>query len=176
MPLTPDIPAAKLPHIPLPNIRSIPMIPGVGCAGGNTTTLIGEQLGNLPDLDAVRHIKDLKRYLAEQIETLIEGYVPAAQRQPVWAARVERYVQRISELLEGMNELISGVVAETNASINFVNGKIGELNAARSEALSLPEAARSAVQRLALERTNEYISELNQQKSRLESTISCLAL
>ncbi|MDX6692637.1 MAG: hypothetical protein QOF02_240 [Blastocatellia bacterium] len=169
-----QLPAVKLPHIPLPTIRAIPTIPGVGCTGGNTTTLVGEQFGNLPDLDAVRHIKELKKYLEEQMQTLIEGYVPAAERQPVWAARVARYVERVSELLESLNEIVSGVMAETNASMNFVNGKIGELNAARAEALSIPEATRSAVQRLALERTNQYIAELNQQMGRLESTISCI--
>ena len=170
-----QISSPRLPHIPLPTIRSAPHIPGVGCAGSDTTTLIGEQLGNLPDLDAATHIKALKKAIEEQIYALIQGELPDATRPPVYAARAAELIDYVTEIVSDLNEIIGGVIAEATASINFINGKISDLSAAQSELLSIPEAARSQVQQLGVTRFNEYFGELNAQLSRLDSTISCIA-
>lgn len=171
----PIVPAPRLPHLPLPNVRGLPNIPHVGCAGGNGTTYLGEQFGNLPDLHAALAVKKLKKALEEQIYALIQGQLPDATRPPVYAARAAQLTNEVAQLVQALNQTIAGVTAEANASINFINGKINDINAARTAVLSIPAGARSAVQRLALQRYNEYLGELNSQVGRLQATIACIA-
>ena len=169
------IPPAKPPHLPLPNIRGVPSIPNVGSAGANACALLGEQFASLPDLNAALHIKARKKQLEEMIQTLIEGYVPAAARQPVWATRVTTYTNYISELVTTLNAVIGAVTAEANASKVFINGKISEVNALKNQILAVPEGGRSRAQQLALTRYNEYVNELNAQVTRLNTVISSIA-
>jgi hypothetical protein len=169
------VPPAKLPNIPLPQIRSLPHIPFVGCAGGSATTFIGEQFGDLPDMATVLHIKALKKSLEEQIYALIQGELPDALRPPVYAARAAQLVAEVLEIVATLNTIIGGVIGEAEAAISFVNGKIGEMNAARAAIMNIPPTARTAAQRLMLGRYNEVATELNGQISRLQSTITCIA-
>lgn len=169
------LPPARLPHLPLPNIHSLPSIPSVGCAGGNATTYLGEQFGDLPDLNAIAHIKALKKAMDEQIYALIQGELPDAARPAVYAARAAQLVNYVASLVSLLNTLTGSVVAEAQASISFCNAKIAEINQAQSALQNLPESARTSVQRLMLARYNEYASELNGQIARLNSTIDCVA-
>lgn len=171
----PLVPPPRLPHLPLPNVRGLPNIPHVGCAGGSATSYLGEQFGNLPDLHAALAMKNLKKALEEQIYALIQGQLPDAVRPPVYAARAAQLINEVAELVQTLNQVIAGVTAEANAAINFVNGKINDINAAKSAVVAIPAGARSAVQRLALQRYNEYLGELNSQVGRLEATIACIA-
>jgi hypothetical protein len=166
----------ELPNLELPGIRDLPAIPGVGCAGGSATTFTGSQFGGLPDLQAVLHIKALKKQYQDMMATLIEGYVPAAARQPVWAVRVANYVTYVASLVEEANALIQGIMAEVNASIAFVNGKISELNAAKNDLLSVPAETRSLVQAAMIERYTRYTGELQAQAGRLQSTLDCIGV
>lgn len=169
------LPEPILPDLSLPDIRNLPGIPLVGCAGGSGGTYIGEQFGNLPDLDAVLHIKARKKQLEEMIETLIEGYVPAAARAPVWAQRVLAYTTAIAELVSTLTALVNAASAEINEAINFANDKIGEFNQAKDDILSVPEGARTAAQRLLLQRYDEYTAEITDQVGRLQDSLSCLS-
>lgn len=171
----PIIPPPRLPHLPLPNVRGLPNIPHVGCAGGSATTYLGEQFGNLPDLNAALHIKNLKKTLEEQIYALIQGQLPDPTRPPVYAARAAQLVNEVAELVQMLNQVIADATAEANAAINFINGKINDINAAKTAVLTIPAGARSAVQRLALQRYEEYLGELNSQVGRLQATIECIS-
>jgi hypothetical protein len=169
------LPPARLPHLPLPNIHALPTIPSVGCAGGNGATYIGEQFGDLPDLNAISHIKALKKSMDEQIYALIKGELPDAARPAVYAARAAQLVSQVASLVSLLNTLTTSVTAEAQASISFCNAKIAEMNQAKSALQNIPESARTNVQRLMLTRYNEYASELNGQIARLNSTIDCVA-
>jgi len=169
------LPPPKLPHLPLPNVRGLPNIPHVGCAGGSATSYLGEQFGGLPDLQAALAMKNLKKALEEQIYALIQGELPDATRPPVYAARAAQLVNEVADVVQALNQLIAQVTAEANASINFINSKIDDINAAKSIVLTIPAAARNGVQRLALERYDEYLGELNSQAGRLQATMACIA-
>lgn len=171
----PVIPPPKLPHVTLPTVRGIPSVPHVGCAGGSATSYLGQQYGNLPDLHAALGIKKLKKALEEQIYALIQGQLPDATRPPVYAARAAQLANEVAELVATLNQVIGDVTAETNAAIAAVNGKIAELNTAKSAIEAIPQAARSAVQRLMLERYQRYVGELNDQATRLATTMACIA-
>jgi hypothetical protein len=166
----------KLPNLNLPAIRNLPMIPGIGCAGGNATSYLGAQFGGLPDLQAVLHIKALKKHYEDMMLTLIEGYVPAALRAPVWAMRVANYTTYVANLVAEANALITGVMAEINGSLAFINSKIGELNAAKTALTNIPADARSKVQTKMIQRYNRYLGELDAQSNRLQSTLTCIGL
>jgi len=169
------IPQAKLPSIPLPSIRNIPNIPGVGCAGGDGTSYLGEQFGNVPDVLAATHIRGLIKTCEDQIFALIKGELPDIPRAIAYAQKAAELAEYVTSLLSTLNESIGSIVGEAQASINFVNQKIQEVNSAKSQILAVPEAGRTAVQRLALSRYNEYAQELNAQIGRLQSTIGCIS-
>ena len=171
----PIVPEPKLPHLPLPNVRGLPNIPHVGCAGGSATSYLGDQFGNLPDLHAALAMKNLKKALQEQIYALIQGELPDATRPPVYAARAAQLINEVADVVQLLNQTIANVTAEANAAINFVNGKINDVNAAKNAVLSIPAGARNVVQRLALQRYDEYLEELNTQVGRLQATIGCIA-
>lgn len=168
------IPQPKPPHLNLPNIRSLPNIPFVGCSGGNATSYIGQQFSGLPDLKTVLHIKALKKSLEEQIYALIQGQLPVIPRAPVYAARAAQLTSEVAQLVSTMTTVISQIQGEINGAISAVNGKIGEVNAAKAAIQSIPVSARTATQQLAIQRYSEYAGELNAQVGRLQQTLSCL--
>ncbi|SRR5260370_28671751 len=169
-----QIPQAKLPHLPLPAIGNLPHLPHVGCAGADANSYVGKQFGNLPDLHAVLHLKSATKWMTEQIYALIQGELPFATRPPVYAARAAQLVDQLAEMTSTLTDTINNVVDEAAAAINGVNAKLNELNAAKNQVLAIPEAARSAVQRAALDEFNACITELNAQKVRLQTSITCV--
>lgn len=170
----PTILAAKLPSVTLPTIRSMPSIPSVGCAGGDGTSYIGEQFGGLPDVQAALHLKALTKAINEQIYALLQGELPQPARAPVYAARAAQLAQYVVSLASTLNEVVGRVTGEATATINFINGKISEVNAAKAAIMSVPSASHSAAQRLLLSRYNTYASELNAQIARVNATVSCI--
>jgi hypothetical protein len=172
--MTIQLPEAKLPSLQLPSIRSIPTIPGVGCVPADGSYYVGEQFGNLPDMQMLQHIKQMKKLLNEQIEALVEGYLPTAARTPLWTARVARLTQYVADLTAAFNTSVSSVAGEINATMEFVNGKKSELQGALNEINSIAPASRTAAQKVLAGRYVEYLGELDAQASRLQQTISCL--
>lgn len=170
----PQLPSLKLPSLNLPVIRSMPNIPGVGCVPSDGHSYLGEQFGNLPDLNAVQTIQSLKKVINEEIAALIEGYLPTAARQPLWAARVAMLTQYVADLNDLMTQTVGRVAAEINATLTFINAKKAEMETALSEINNIPAAARSTAQRMLAERYNEYLGELDAQAARLQQTITCL--
>jgi len=170
-----SVPEPRLPHITLPNIRAIPTIPHVGCAGATGTTYVGAQFGNVPDIGAALAIKALKKSLEEQIYALIQGELPQPARAPIYAVRAAQLADEVAEVVATLNGLIAGVTAEANAAIDFVNGQIAGVNQAKNALEEIPEGARDVVQRLMIERYTRYAGELAAQAARLESTIECIA-
>jgi methyl-accepting chemotaxis protein len=170
-----NLPGAKLPHVTLPTIRSIPTIPHVGCAGAQATTYVGQQHGNAPDIGAVRAMKALKKSLDEQIYALFQGMLPDGARPPVYQARALQLVNEVAEVVTTINQVIAEVTEETSAAITATNAKIGEMNAAKSALENIPEGARSKVQQLMAQRYARYAGELTAQAGRLQSTIDCVA-
>lgn len=171
----PELPSLKLPSLNLPHIRSMPSIPGVGCVPSDGHSYLGEQFGNLPDMQTLLHVKHLKARVAEEIEMLIEGYLPSAARAPLWAARVAKLTEYIAELNEVLSETVGRAAAEINATLSFISSKQAELNSALNQIQAVPEAARSATQRLMAQRYNEYLGELDAQATRLQATIACFS-
>ncbi|HEY6232796.1 MAG TPA: hypothetical protein VIW64_16145 [Pyrinomonadaceae bacterium] len=173
--MTLQVPPPKLPHIALPNVRAIPTIPHVGCAGAQGTTYVGQQFGNAPDIGAARAIKALKKALEEQIYALLQGELPQPARAPIYAARAAQLADEVADVVATLNDLIAGVTAETNAAISFVNDTIAEVNQAQSTLLEIPEGARDVVQRVMIERYTRYAGELTAQAARLGTTIECIS-
>jgi hypothetical protein len=169
------IPEPKLPHVSLPAIREIPIIPHVGCAGAQGTTYVGQQFGNVPDIGAVLAIKALKKALEEQLFALLKGELPDIPRAAAYAARLVQLTAEVAEIVATLNNVVANVMSEVNAAIEVVNTKVEELNMAKDQLLAIPENARSAVQRLMIERYTRYFGELNAQAGRLQSTIECIA-
>jgi hypothetical protein len=170
----PQIPAAKLPSWNVPTIRSLPTIPTVGCVTGNATTLIGSQMGNLPDAMALPHVKALDKIITEQIGTLIEGKLPDLLRAPLYQVRQLRLFSELAQIISTSAQLAAQIQAETNAVIEACNQKIDDLNAAKDAILQIPENARTVVQQKALDRYNEYAGEINAQIGRLQQSLGCL--
>ncbi len=171
----PLLPLPQLPHLNLPQVRPLPSIPGVGCAGGDPTAIFGDQYGGLPDLQSVLHLKILKKHYEEMIETLVEGYLNEIPRQAVWAARVAEYTSHIAELVGKFNELVGAMNAAVNANIQAINQTKDELQGMLDGIMAVPEARRNAVQQLMAQRYTEYLGELDAQASRLQDTLTCLS-
>src|SRR5216684_2660472 len=144
----PIIPQPRLPHTTLPTIRGIPTIPHVGCAGADGTSYIGEQFGNLPDLHALLHLKTLKKALNEQIYALLEGELGQIPRAPVYAARAAQLVDEVAELVDAITSIANEVESNINDAIGYVNNQVAAVNQAKNAIAGVPEAARSAVDRL----------------------------
>ena len=172
MPL--QIPQAKLPNLTLPAIGNLPHLPHIGCAGADANSYVGKQFGNLPDLHAVAHLKSATKWMSEQIYALFKGQLPFATRPPVYQARMAQLTDELAEMSTALTDAINGVVSEATAAIGGVNTKINELNSVKNEILALPEGARSALQRAALDEFNACIGELNAQKTRLQTSITCV--
>lgn len=169
-----QLPPAKLPNWNLPNVRSIPSIPNVGCVSGNATTIVGEQLGSLPDISALPHIKALNKVITEQIGTLLEGKLGDVPRAIVYEVRRARLVTELASIVQQGTAIANQITAEVNAAVAFANTRIADLNASKSAILATPAHLRSAVQNKALDRYNEYIGEINGQIGRLQASLGCL--
>jgi len=168
------IPEPKLPHIHLPEIRLPVHLPRVGCPGADARSYIGEQFGNLPDLKDALHIKHLKKILNDHIYSLIKGQLPTILRAPLYYEKALDLIQHIAELISVLNQVIAQCLAEYNATIAFINQKKSELQSSITELEAIPGNARLAVQKLAIQRKQEYLGELDQQVTRLQTSITCL--
>lgn len=168
------LPQAKLPSWNLPTVRSLPTIPNVGCVSGNATSMIGDQFGNFPDIQALPHIKALNKVITEQIGTLIEGKLGDIPRAAAYEIRRARLVTELIAIVQQGVTIASQIQSEANANIAACNTKIADLNSAKNAIVSIPEAARSALQRKTLDRLNVYIGEVNGQIGRLQTTLACL--
>lgn len=168
------LPTAKLPGFNVPTIRGLPNIPTVGCVSGNPTTLVGQQMGSLPDISALPHVKALKKVIEEQIGALVEGKLPQLPRSIVYEVRQLRLVAELAQIVAVSVQIAAQMTAEINAAIAAANQTINGINAAANEIEQLPEAARSAVQRKALDRYNDYAAEINAQIGRLNAAKGCL--
>jgi hypothetical protein len=169
------IPEAKLPSLPLPAIRSLPTIPHVGAAPGDASSLVGEQFGNLPDLNSILHIKALRKSLEEIIYTLLKGQLPFATRPPVYATREAQLIAEVAELVSAMNTIVGQVTTSVNAAIGYANQQLTAVNQAKAAIDSVPAAARGPVQKLMRDRYNRYATELNAQIARHQQTLAALA-
>jgi hypothetical protein len=168
------IPEPKLPDYPLPQIRIPVHLPRIGCPGADARSYIGEQFGNMPDLKDALHIKHLKKILNDQIYALIKGQLPTILRAGFYIEKAFDLLQHIAELIAVFNQVIGQCIAEYNATVNFINQKKAELQSAIGELEAIPSGARSAVQQLAIQRKTEYLGELDQQVTRLQTSITCL--
>jgi hypothetical protein len=171
----PLVPAPKLPHVALPNIRSIPTIPHVGCAGAHGNSYVGSQFGNVPDIGAVLAIKAVKKALVEQMFALLKGELTDIPRAAAYAARLATITDEVADITATLNSVVTAVTNEANAAITAVNAKVTELNTAKAALEAIPVGARNAVQRLMITRYTRYVGELNAQAGRLQSTIECIA-
>jgi hypothetical protein len=169
------IPPPKLPHIQLPQIRLPIHIPHVGCPGAESQSYLGEQFGNLPDLYDALHTKHLRKVINDQIYALLKGQLPTVIRRGFYYQKMLELIQQVVEIVAVLNQVIAQAIAEYNAVIAFINKKKGEINAAIQSINAIPGSARTAVQRLALQRYQEYLGELDTQLSRLATSISCVA-
>lgn len=169
-----SVPAPKLPHLPLPVIRSIPTIPGVGKPGSEAALLVRAQFGNLPDLEAVIGIKALKKAINEQIYALIQGKLPDAVRPPVYDARAILLTDYVVEIVATLNAVIGGFVTELTAAISSNAAKLAELTAAKADVDAKPPEARTKLEALKSARLTEYIAEGNAQLARLNTSLSSI--
>lgn len=169
------IPPPKLPEITLPTIRVPVHIPHVGCPGAEAQSYLGGQFGNLPDLYDALHTKHLRKVINDQIYALLKGQLPTVIRRNFYYQKTLELIQQVSEMISVLNQVIAQAIAEYNAVITFINKKKGELNASISAINGIPGSSRTAVQKLALQRYQEYLGELDLQISRLGTSISCIA-
>ncbi len=168
------LPPAKLPSFTLPTVRSLPTIPNVGCVSGNATSIIGDQFGNFPDIQALPHIKALNKIITEQIGTLLEGKLGDIPRAALYEVRRARLVNELVQIVQQGTAIAGQIQSEVNANIAACNTKIADLNSAKNAIVSIPEASRSALQQKTLDRLNTYIGEVNGQIGRLQTTLACL--
>jgi hypothetical protein len=171
----PTTPQPKLPNLNLPAIRNLPTIPHVGCSPGDGNSYAGRQFGNAPDLNSILQIKGQKKSLEEQIYALIQGELGQIPRAPIYAARAAQLTDEVAELVDTMTSIVDEVTNNVNDSIAYIDQQIATVDQAKNALLAIPAGARSAVDRLMIERYGRYAGELNAQKTRLQSTLDCLA-
>ena len=170
-----QIPLAKLPHLTLPTIDSLPTIPHVGCAGGDGTSYAGKKFGNLPDLHALLHLKSLHKLLNEQMYALLKGELTDTPRAAAYAERLATLTDEVADMVSMITDTVSDLTANINDAISYIDQQVAAVNSAKNSIAAVPEGARSAVQKLMFERYGRYAQELNAQKTRLQSTITCIA-
>ena len=170
----PAIPEPKLPDLSLPNIRLPIHIPKVGCPGADARSYVGEQFGSMPDLYDALHLKHLRKVTNDQIFALLKGKLPTVLRKFEYAQKALELIQDVQDFIAVLNQVIGQVIAEYNATIGFINQKKSELQNSIASLESISAGARTAVQKLAIQRKQEYIGELNKQLSKLQISISCI--
>jgi uncharacterized protein YukE len=168
------IPQVKPPHIQLPTIRLPIHIPHVGCPGADAHSYIGAQFGNLPDLYDALHTKHLRKVINDQIYALLKGQLPTPLRKGLYFQKALELIQHVAEIVAVLNQVIGQAVAEYNQTIAFINQKKGELNQAIEDLNEMAGSGGTAVQRLARQRYQEYLGELDAQLTRLGTSISCI--
>lgn len=167
-------PEIKLPHLTLPSVRDLPSLPHVGCVPGIPTMSVERQRGSDTDLAALQQIRVLKKSITEQIGTLIEGKLPDFPRAALYEVRQARLVIELAAAVAKGVEIAMQLTSDLNANIDFINSKIAVLNEGKDAYLSIPQHARTKLQQHKIDRNNEYIGELNGQKSKIQSVISCI--
>lgn len=168
-------PEPKLPQFQLPQINLPIHIPKVGCPGADGRSYIGQQFGSLPDLYDALHTKHLRKVINDQIYALLKGKLPTILRKVLYAQKALELIQDVVEIIAVLNAVIGRAIAEYNATINFINQKKGELQQAISDIEGIPASAQTATQKLARERYQTYLGELDSQISKLQTSISCIA-
>jgi hypothetical protein len=169
------LPKPTLPNVKTPRIRRIPSLPGgIGCAGGNPSSYVGNQFGNQPDVAALLHLKALKKLINDNIGTLIDGYLPTVLRKPKYVVRVVKLTKEVEKVVRQIADTVASAQAEYNAQLAYVNQVIGEVNSAAAEINTLPASARSQAQNHLLNRYNEYAADLNAQAGRIQQALRCL--
>lgn len=169
------IPDAKPPNLNLPAIRNLPTIPHVGCAPGDPNSFVGEQFGNAPDLNSILSIRALIKSLEEQIYALIQGKLPDALRPAPYDARAIQLTAQVAELVDAMNTIVDQVTGSVNAAIDYANEQLAAVNQAKAAIEAVPAGARSAVDRLMIERYGRYAQELNAQVGRMQASLACIS-
>lgn len=170
-----NIPPPKLPDLQLPTIRLPIHIPKVGCPGADARSYIGEQFGSLPDLYDALHTKHLRKVINDQIFALIKGQFPTIFRKIFYIQKALELISDVAAIIAVLNQVIGQAIAEYNATISFINQKKGELNQAIADINGIAASARTATHKLALERYQEYLGELDRQVEKLTTSISCIA-
>lgn len=170
-----EYPDIKLPDIDLPQIRPLPSIPFLNCIPATPEKLTGRQMGKQPDLSALAHIRALKKNIVEKLIILLEGQLPDLPRSIAYEANRVRLVAEMAQIgAEGV--AIAGKLAEdAEENIAEINARIEILNEGISAYEDIGNDVRSAIQQKTIERFGEYIDELEQQKSRWESVMSCIS-
>jgi hypothetical protein len=170
-----EYPQPQLPHINLPQIRPLPKIPFVSCIPATPETLVGKQMGKQPDLSALAHIRSLKKNITEKLIILLEGQLPTLPRSLVFEANRIRLVAELAEIVAEGVAIANRLAEDAQENIDEINNRIEILNAGISAYQSIGEAVRTRIQQKTIDRFGEYINELEQQKGRWESVISCIS-
>ncbi|HEX8565415.1 MAG TPA: hypothetical protein VF648_07060 [Pyrinomonadaceae bacterium] len=169
-----DFPELKLPHLQLPQIRPLPSIPFVGCIPATPETLVGRQMGKQPDLSALAHIRALKKNIIEKLIILLEGQLPDFPRKIAYETNRVRLVAELAEIVAEGVAIAARLAADAQENIEEINNQIDILNEGISAYQEIGEAVRTRIQQKTIDRFGEYINELEQQKGRWESVMSCI--
>jgi hypothetical protein len=170
----PNIPTAKVVSRLHATIRLPVHIPKIGCPGADSRSYVGEQFGNLPDIADALHLKHAIKVTNDAIYTLLKGQLPTPIRKVLYNKKALDLIKDVADFIETMNEVIGVAINEYNATIAFINQKQGELNGLITGLDAIPTNAQNAVNRLARQRYQEYLGELDQQVARLQTSILCL--
>jgi hypothetical protein len=170
-----EYPVPKLPHIQLPAIRPLPSIPFVNCIPATPEKLTGKQMGAQPDLSALAHIRSLKKNITEKLIILLEGKLPDLPRSIAYEANRVRLVAELAEIIQRGTQIAQQLTEDANGNIAEINDRIEILNEGVAAYTDIAEGARTTIQQKTIDRFGEYIDELNQQKGRWQSVLSCIA-
>lgn len=169
-----QLPLPKLPHLQLPEIRMPIHIPFLGCAVGDGKSYMGEQFGNMPDLEEIFGIKTLKKAMDEQVYALIQGQLPDTTRPPIYGARAAEIIEEIVEQVQAMNEMIGDVLEEVEAVVTFIAEKQAELQGHLNYLQGIPTDVMTEVQTVMMAHYEVCFGELDDQVTRMQSTLGCL--
>jgi hypothetical protein len=147
----------------------------VGCPGADARSYIGEQFGSLPDLYDALHTKHLRKVINDQIYALLKGQLPTLLRKGLYLIKALELIDDVIAIVSVLNQVIGQAIAEYNATITYINVVKGRLNAAIADINGISATARTETQKLALQRYQEYLGELDRQISQLGTSISCIA-
>jgi predicted nuclease with TOPRIM domain len=169
---------SRLPAINLanqvPDIRALPGLPFIGCISGDATTYVGTQMGGMPDLQALHIVRAAKKVIEEELKSRVVCKLPFATRPEALDVEIVRLTNEFAQIIETANEVIGRIQAEAEAAMQFINGKIDELNAAKAELLNIPEELRSKTERKMIERYEKYTGRLQSQITRMQANLDCI--
>ncbi|MDQ4119859.1 MAG: hypothetical protein M3209_00145 [Acidobacteriota bacterium] len=167
-------PTPRLPNIPLPQIRPLPSIPFLNCIPATPEKLTGKQMGKQPDLSALAHIRSLKKTISEKLIILLEGQLPDLPRSIAYEANRIRLVAELADIVAKGVTIANQLKQDAEEHIAEIDARIAIINEGISAYQSIVESARTAIQQKTIDRAAEYIDELNTQKSRWDSVMSCI--